>query len=889
MIMREDLIPEIREALISDFNFKVSGDQKYLQQGLCPSCSKKELWAYYEKPLAIQCSRLNNCGYKATAKELYPDVFTEFSKRYQPTKTNPNATADAYIQYQRGFDLNIVRHWYSQGKYYHPNGDRGSETVRFNLVPDGTVFWERIIDTVMITDPDTGEKSPRKANFKKDFKGLWWQPPGMTIESEDTVYMVEGIFDAIALFLNGYKAVALMTCGNFPSRSLDEIEEAVRIRVRWVMALDNDKAGRKFNLKHVKRLRDKKLKTGCIMPASDSRKVDWNDHHIDGRLTDADLKRYRYYGNLLIVENKEDKAFLIFRHKKQSQFVFSFKERLYACKLDMDEYNKESFGLNEQDKDSFDIIKGAFTAANKTQRISNFDLEFLYIQQPATGETNQNFLRIDYPNGSDSQKLPFPGSAFASSSEFKKSIMNAGTGAQFTGTSKQLDMLYQSWFYKKPRIVRTLDYIGYDKESGAYVFNNFAVHAGNVINLNDEEFFSIKGKGIKSQAPVKLKLSKKANVSWFHDFVVAFENKGMVALVYWFATLFAEQIRARHESFPYLEIYGEPGSGKSYLIQFLWKLFGRENHEGFDPNKSTSVGRSRYMTQVSNLPVVMIEADRDESVHGRKFDWEEIKTLYNGEIGRVTGVKNQGNDTKFPAFRGSLVIAQNAPVSASDAILSRIIQINFDRSHHCPAGRIAADNLSQLSLDDISGFIKMAAVKEGEILREFNKTVKEFELKILRSGQVKMVRIAKNHAQLMAMAQCMKLVIPLSQGDIHALQQAIFELAENRQQAINSDHPTVAQFWATFDYLDSRAYNEESDDTLVNEHLMNHSPHPENEIAINFEHFEQRCRESKLDVLPRRELMKLLLSSKQRKFIDNKSMHSRILKRTVRCWLFGRG
>lgn len=49
-------------------------------------------------------------------------------------------------------------------------------------------------------------------------------------------------------------------------------------------------------------------------------------------------------------------------------------------------------------------------------------------------------------------------------------------------------------------------------------------------------------------------------------------------------------------SFLFLEIVGEPGSGKTTLIQFLWKLFGRD-YEGFDPSKSTAAGRMRTFTQ----------------------------------------------------------------------------------------------------------------------------------------------------------------------------------------------------------------------------------------------------------------------------------------------------
>ncbi|MDO4435650.1 MAG: ATP-binding protein [Cardiobacteriaceae bacterium] len=149
----------------------------------------------------------------------------------------------------------------------------------------------------------------------------------------------------------------------------------------------------------------------------------------------------------------------------------------------------------------------------------------------------------------------------------------------------------------------------------------------------------------------------------------SFGALGLVACVYWFGSLFAEQIRAEQSSFPFLEIIGESGAGKTTLIEFLWKLFGREDEEGFDPNKWSSVGNWRKLAQWSNQPSVFIEADRDDSNHQKRFDWESIKSFYNGRGLRGTGQKSHDNNTQEADFRGALVLAQNAPVNASEADL----------------------------------------------------------------------------------------------------------------------------------------------------------------------------------------------------------------------------
>jgi len=91
-------------------------------------------------------------------------------------------------------------------------------------------------------------------------------------------------------------------------------------------------------------------------------------------------------------------------------------------------------------------------------------------------------------------------------------------------------------------------------------------------------------------------------------------------------------------------------------------------------------------SQVSNLPVVLIESDREatDSAKAKQFDWDDLKTAYNGRAMRSRGVKNNGNDTYDPPFRGAVMISQNDQVAASEAIISRIVHITVTREHQTP-------------------------------------------------------------------------------------------------------------------------------------------------------------------------------------------------------------
>ena len=101
--------------------------------------------------------------------------------------------------------------WYTQGRRQLAD-DSWGDTVRF---PVCNGYWERLIDARAVARND-GDKAGIK--YGMSYKGQGWVPPGQTFESNDRVYIVEGIFHAIALHLAGYKAIAAISCNSRCSR-----------------------------------------------------------------------------------------------------------------------------------------------------------------------------------------------------------------------------------------------------------------------------------------------------------------------------------------------------------------------------------------------------------------------------------------------------------------------------------------------------------------------------------------------------------------------------------------------------------------------------------------------------------------------------------------------
>ena len=409
---------------------------------------------------------------------------------------------------------------------------------------------------------------------------------------------------------------------------------------------------------------------------------------------------------------------------------------------------------------------------------------------------------------------------------------------------------------------------------------------GKAVELNEDDYFDLGSISVKSvDRSVGLDITAwddRPNLDWVDLLWQAYGAKGLVVLGFWFLSLYAEQLRERQKSFPFLELAGEKDTGKTTLIEFLWKLCGRLNYEGFDPSKSSLSARSRNFAQVANLPVVLIEGDRDEdSAKSKRFDFDELKSLYNGRSGRSRGVKNGGNETYEPPFRGAVIIEQNQPVLASDATLSRFVGLRFDGEGYNASTKKAADKLEVLALEEVSGFILAAAKAEAKVLASIAETFPAYERSLMESPKVANRRIAKCHGQLLAGLEALDLVVPIAPERLNAAQALVMQMAAERKLSIAADHPVVEQFWETFDYLCDLEID------MQDRPKLNHA-RDKGLIAVSLNEFINVAAKHRQQVPDLTELKRHLRSSKVRKFIDVKDVNSAVESKTLHCWVFAR-
>ena len=869
-----NLEAEILKGLHERFRFrKTKGD--WLQEGLCPDCKKYEVFCSAKDPKIVRCGREERCGWEDSIRNLLPDLFEDWSKRFPNNDAKPNAAADAYLGHERGLDLQYLRGSYSQEVYRdHETGQSGA-TVRF---PVGPTWWERIIDRP--------GRFGKKAHFKPGGKsgGHCWTIPKLTIDQyalADDIWITEGIFNAAALHQGaGLMAASGMSCNYWPEHFLDQIKEALRThkratRPRIVFAYDPGAAGVKYARKFV----DRAIEEGWpataaqVRPDGEGTTLDWNDlllRHQQWRgeeekapLGPKKIEEYLWSGAVTLAKTPREKAKLLYSRNSLSSFDFRHGNRLWWCKATLDE--DKSLVLN-------------------VEEIANCAFRLLYRERDEIADETNYFLQVDFPD-QPTVKARFTAAACSNSAEFKKRML--AFAGMWSGSGDQLDRLIRNQT-RKLKVVEPIPFTGYSAPHGAWLFGNIAVREGRIEKINGENYFDFGKQAVKLRSPERLLDihydPEKLDFGWVDDLWTAYGPKGLVTLAFFTMSFFAVQIRDVHKSLGFLELTGPPGSGKSTLIEFMWRLAGRISYEGFDPNKATPAFMARSLLKVSNLPVGLIESGRDDEKRGgyRQFDPNELLVLYGGRSPRGIGQKSGGYETLEPAFNGAIYLMQNERIDAHPAVLERLMSMAIDKARWTEATKDAAVRLETWPLENISGTIVHVVRNEAKFLPFFferfahhDKTMGKRVPGLVNSRPI------KTHSQLAAGVEALTYLFPTIRPEwIAETLQLVDAMALDRQQSCGGDHPLVSRFWEQVDYLLDREKQDDHD----NGRSLNQHRDP-NMLAIRLVEYEARCRNAGITPPEIDKLKKLLRASKSRKWLATKNVNNPV-GQIVSCWVF---
>ncbi len=752
-----DLPANILSALKHD-NPKAKESNNTLSGLKCPSCGKFEAWAYTDKPFSIICNRKNECGEKTPAKSVYSDLWQDLAKRYPPTPSDKKATARAYLE-SRGLKPDLIE---------FEQGFKGNHHT-LTLKQDGVTF-DHLIDY-----KGDGEGKNRLTAYK----GKVYQTK--SVATSKSVFICEGVIDALSLEQSGLAAIATYSSGSIPKDWYQANKDK-----EFILAFDNDAAGIKGIQKTITCFKELGITYKVALAPIGK---DWNDllvnHLLVTEQQEKTLKKAYWQGELTFATSAED-YFLIYckRYPNTKTKLFEFDNKLFK---------------------GYDGDKASLLA-DCTIRL----LHSVINDSEDDKQTMEHYIRI-YSNREGEGILRLDAAELVQLNAFKTALQNHRQ--LFYGNSDDLNHVASYLFNQKPPKIRALTTVGYDEKSNGFYYPKFAYDEnGKRIEVNGDKYFTkanIKPFMNCSDTIINNleEMDLKRFITQLH---AAYGNKGLLALGFYVATQFSHLIFEKYGFFPFLSLYGDPHAGKSFITKLLNRCFFVDGEGQTMTASNTAKGELRKISQKSSMVCCLLEGRTGKS----RFDYDGILPLYNRNAIYSRATTSQDNRTHDLALKAALSFVWNHECFILKPAKERVISLHFADADLTEETSAAWEELNSYSPEQLTSVGDHVLRNRKSFESELISWIKDYSGTLKEQG-IKVARIANNHA--IALAGVVTLLESLKiDADYNALMLYTVARAKNKLETAKSEAHTADYFFSCITELNTtHGVGKNNDEELV--------------------------------------------------------------------------
>lgn len=282
---------------------------------------------------------------------------------------------------------------------------------------------------------------------------------------------------------------------------------------------------------------------------------------------------------------------------------------------------------------------------------------------------------------------------------------------------------------------------------------------------------------------------------WGDLFIRTFGDNAVIAICYYIASMFRDIIMARFRSFPILNIFGQPGSGKTKFTMSLLRLFG-DAVEGPNVATGTIYAISEQMAAICNGFVHLDE-------YKNNIVPEKIELLKGAYENR--GRKRRDMDTgkvKQTSMDTGLILSGQEMTTADNALFSRIFYLTFDKCVFTPDERENFEALKQYedanSLTPITNrLIPFREKVESRYPDAYHQAMEEIKQHLDMAHTIG--RLVETYASVLAVIKALDGELPLSMRYKDIFPIFINYLKRQNESVRNTSE--VADFWSGIETL----------------------------------------------------------------------------------------
>jgi len=762
----------------------------------CPVCGKNGGFAHRDSPMAIMCHRSNKCGATTPIKLVYPELWQDLAKQYPLTPTDNKATARAYLE-SRGLNPELIE--FKQGYV----GNHQTLVIEH----DGVKF-QRLIDY-------KDKKDGKGKNRLTPYKDKVFETKG--VKDSETVFIVEGVINALSLEQAGQAAIATYSSGAIP-----ETYYATHERIIFVLAFDNDTAGIKgiqktidlFQLLHAE---GNETSYKIALPPKGK---DWNDLLISEQLSPDNigktLDKAYWQGKLAFASSPVD-YFDIYRERypNTSMLIFEFEYQTFK-------------GYLREIKEKGVVVE----YETKAKRLVDCSMRLLHSVIDDSQDDKQrmeHYIEL-YSKREGKGRIRMDATELVSLDCFKKAIQNHRQ--LFYGNGDDLTHLASYLFkqYPKPPKIRALSVIGYDDKTKGYYFPTFMYDVnGKRIDANGDKYFT--EANIKPFMDCSDTVTNRLESMDLKRFITllftAYGNKGLLALGFYVSSLFSHLVFDHYNFFPFLSLCGDPHAGKSFVSRLLNACLFIFTEGQAMTASNTAKGELRKISQKSSLVCALLEGRKDKS----RFDYDGILPLYNRNALYSRATTSQDNRTHDLPLKAAISFVWNHECFTLKPAKERVISLHFADSDNNETTGAAWTELNSFTPEQLASVGNYLLINRKLFESELIQWTKDLADK-LKAGGIGVTRIAENHAIALAgialLVKSLKMTDTISiDNDLlpYAIERAKHKLENAKTESHIADY--FFQSIAGFDTGAGVATNSDNELVIhlptVLTHLQNHN------------------------------------------------------------------
>lgn len=214
----------------------------------------------------------------------------------------------------------------------------------------------------------------------------------------------------------------------------------------------------------------------------------------------------------------------------------------------------------------------------------------------------------------------------------------------------------------------TTEFIKVDKYGIVkYKGHDYYIPAQSEIYKNDEQLFTFERNFEHEERNISLN-------DCCSKYTEVFGDNGIIALCFYFASLFRDIVIHRFSMFPMLNFFGQKGSGKNKCAETLLKFFGR-NKTMPNLHNTTKPAMADHVGTTCNAICAFDEYRDDLEMEKREF----LKGLWDG-TGRTRMNMDKDKKRETSKVDQAVIICGQQMATADIALYSRFISLNFNQT-----------------------------------------------------------------------------------------------------------------------------------------------------------------------------------------------------------------